>query len=165
MRRRQALQYGIQAGLLSLAGAWAISSWAKDSRAVTLPVPESLADAIATALRAQQPLVVMVSLEGCPFCKVARESYLHPLMLEKHQPVVQIDMRSSRSVVDAQGTRTTHDSLVRAWGVKIAPTLLFVGEGGRELAPRLVGGSLPDFYGAYLDQRIETAQKVIRGIR
>jgi hypothetical protein len=86
-------------------------------------------------------------------------------MLEKHQPVVQIDMRSSRSVVDAQGTKTTHDSLVRAWGVKIAPTLLFVGEGGRELAPRLVGGSLPDFYGAYLDQRIETAQKVIRGPR
>jgi hypothetical protein len=26
-----------------------------------------------------------------------------------------------------------------------------------------VGGMLPDFYGAYLDQRLETARKAVRG--
>ena len=34
---------------------------------------------------------------------------------------------------------------------------------GVEVAERLVGGMLPDFYGAYLDQRLETARKAVRG--
>jgi hypothetical protein len=48
---------------------------------------------------------------------------------------------------------------VRRWGVKVAPTLLFLGGQGREVAERLVGALLPDFYGAYLAQRLETARQ------
>jgi hypothetical protein len=36
--------------------------------------------------------------------------------------------------------------------------VLFFGPGAREVAPRLVGLS-PDFYGAYLDQRLDTARR------
>ena len=39
------------------------------SAGTALPVPNSLADELALALKADQPLVVMVSLEGCPFCR------------------------------------------------------------------------------------------------
>ena len=59
------------------------------------------------------------------------------------------------------GTAATHDSVVRAWKIKIAPTILFLGRGGREIAPRLVGGSQSDFYGAYLDERLALARLVI----
>lgn len=43
----------------------------------------------------------------------------------------------------------------------MAPTVLFLGKEGREVAPRLVGGSTSDFYGAYLEERIRTAQVTI----
>ena len=129
---------------------------------LVLPVPESLEVALELALRGGYPLTVMVSLEGCPFCRVVRDSYLRSLFEEETHAVVQVDMRSSRAVRDFRGAATTHDELVRAWTVQVAPTLLFIGPGGREVAPRLVGASIPDFYGAYLDERLRTARASLK---
>ena len=126
---------------------------------VQLPVPASLADALAQALARQQPLVVMVSLPGCPYCRVVRDNYLGPLMAESALQVVQIDMRSRRALRDLDGRATDHYAVVRRWGVTVAPTLLFVGKGAREVAPRLAGASLPDFYGVYLEERIAQARR------
>jgi thioredoxin-related protein len=127
-----------------------------------LPASKSLPDDLALALRGGSPLVVMVSLDGCPFCKVARDSYLGPLQQEQGLPVVQLDMRSRLVLVDFKSKRLTHDELIRSWGIKVAPTVLFFGPGGVEVAERLVGGYIPDFYGAYLDERIRQSRSVIR---
>ena len=107
------------------------------------------------------PLVVMVSLQGCPFCKVARENYLAPMHRQDGLPVVQVDMRSPLRLQDFSGADSTHDTLVRAWHVRLAPTVLFFGRGGTEIAKRLVGAGNPDFYGAYLEERLTTARKAI----
>ena len=122
-----------------------------------LPLPASLAQSLAEALRQGEPLVVMVSLDGCPFCKVARMHHLAP-MHRQGLPVVQITMRNNQSVLDFKNTSTTHDTLVRLWGVQVAPTLLFFGAEGKEVAERLRGTSIPDYYGAYLDQRLSIAR-------
>ena len=129
---------------------------------LVLPVPESLEAALELALRAGHPLTVMVSLEGCPFCRMVRDSYLRPLLQEEMHAVVQVDMRSSRPLRDFRGGATTHDELVRAWNVNVAPTLSFIGPGGHEVAPRLVGASIPDFYGGYLDDRLRTARASLK---
>ena len=128
----------------------------------TLPLSESLADELAQALKKGQPLVVMVSMHGCPFCKVARENYLGPLHEQQGLPVVQIDMRTARLVRDFKGASVTHDALSRRWGIRVAPTVLFFGRDGREVAERLVGGYIPDFYGAYLDDRLQQARTAVR---
>lgn len=127
---------------------------------VVLPGSESLPASLESALQAKQPLVVMVSLPRCPFCKVARENYLHPLR-ESGLHVVQIDMRDSRSLVDFDGASLTQDAWTRKMGIKIAPTVLFFGPKGREIAARLSGAYLPDFYGAYLDEQLTLARKVV----
>jgi len=74
--------------------------------------------------------------------------------------VVQVDMRGTQVTRNLQGQPSTHDALVRAWQVKAAPTVLFLGPGGQEVADRLVGGS-PDFYSAYLDGRLERARQAL----
>ena len=127
----------------------------------TLPTPKSLAQSLSAALGLGQPLVVMVSLEGCAFCKVVRGNYLGPMHHREGLPVVQVDMRSSAPVQDFQGANTTHDALVRKWGVRLAPTVLFFGAGGVEVAERLRGASIPDYYGAYLDERIKAARSAL----
>jgi thioredoxin-related protein len=132
------------------------------SEPVALPTPVSLADELARALKKGEPLVVMVSLDGCPFCKVARENYLYPLRQQQGLPVVQVDMRSPQRVTNFQGAQVTHDALIQGWRIKIAPTVLFFGAGGIEVAERLVGGYIPDFYGAYLDGRLEQARARVR---
>lgn len=148
MRRRVLL-----AGSLVLAGRSVAGS------AGRLPLARSLPDELQAALRLGLPLVVMVSLDGCVHCALVRDHHLGPLVAQGGQPVVQVDMRRETPVVDFTGQRRTHDQIVRSWGVKAAPTLLFFGQQGREVAQRLQGASIPDFYGAYLDERIQAARR------
>ena len=60
----------------------------------------------------------------------------------------------AQAVLDFQGRSITHDQLIKQWRISIAPTLLFFGPGGKEVAERMEGGYLPDFYGPYLDERL-----------
>jgi len=121
----------------------------------------SLDKDLASALSQRQPLVVMVSLEGCPFCKVVRENYLVPLKEQEGLPIVQVDMRSQQEMTDFQVQKTTHDAMVKAWRIRLAPTVLFFGANGREIARRMVGSYIPDFYGAYLNERLQQARAAL----
>lgn len=153
LTRRQCLLAGAAVGLLE----------AGPAQAATLPMPASLPDALAAALKKGSPLVVMVSLVGCPFCVIARDNYLAPLQGEAGLSIVQMDMRNRELVKDFSGASQTQDQLIRSWGVKVAPTVLFFGRDGVEVAERLVGGYIPDFYGAYLDDRLRTARAAVAG--
>ncbi len=158
--RRVALGFpvwGTVAGLSAMSSQ--VDAWAEEAM---LPSPESLPQALTKALQRGSPLLVMVSLHGCPFCKVARNNYLAPLQGQGGLSIVQIDIRSRRAIVDFQGHTQTQDDLIRSWSIKIAPTVLFFGKGGVEVAERLVGGYIPDFYGAYLDERLAQARKATR---
>jgi thioredoxin-related protein len=125
-----------------------------------LPAAQSLPDELARAIRNQQPLVVMVSLDGCVYCRQARQSHLSP-MYRSGTVIVQVDMRSPQPVLDFSGKLSTHDQLTRLWKVSITPTLLFFGPGGKEVAERMEGAYLPDFYGPYLDERMATGRKAL----
>ncbi len=145
-----------------LLAAAALPLAARPAHAAELPPAQHLQRELAAALARGEPLVVMVSLEGCPFCKVARDHYLEPMHRLEGLHVAQVDMRSRARVQDFQGQSLTHDDLVRRWKIRIAPTVLFFGRKGEEVAERLVGGYIPDFYGAYLDQRLAQARASLR---
>jgi hypothetical protein len=145
-------------GLVAMALAQGVG--AQSATPAVLPTPQSLQVELAKALQQKQPLIVMVSLEGCPFCRIARNSHLVP-MHKAGTPIVQLDMRSAQVLFDFQGRETTHDQLIKQWRISIAPTLLFFGPGGREVAERMEGGYLPDFYGPYLDERLLKGRKAL----
>lgn len=147
-RRRRTLIVSLAAGGFGAASV----------RAAALPAPGSLASALALALRNGQPLLVLASTEGCAWCKLVRENYLEPLRREQGLQAVQLDLGSRAGLVDFAGAASTHEELLRRWRVQVAPTLLFFGRDGREVAARLVGMA-PDFYGAYLDQRLAAARR------
>ena len=149
-RRDWLLRVGVSLG--------APSAFAQTGRAATLPAAQSLPDELARALRRKQPLIVMVSLDGCAFCHQARQSHLSP-MHRAGTVIVQVDMRNNQPVLDFAGKLTTHDQLTRAWKVSITPTLLFFGPGAQEVADRMEGAYLPDFYGPYLEERLAQGRK------
>ena len=138
-------------GLLTMVLAQGVG--AQSVTPAVLPMPQSLQAELNKALQQKQPLIVMVSLDGCPFCRIARSSHLVP-MQKAGTPIVQLDMRSPQTLFDFLGRPTTHDQLIKQWRISIAPTLLFFGPGGREVADRMEGAYLPDFYGPYLDERL-----------
>lgn len=126
----------------------------------TLPVSSSLPLELQQALGQHQPLVVMVSLHGCPFCAEVRNNYLAPMHEHEGLQVVQVNMLDPHTLISLAGETTTHTAQVQAWGIKLAPTVLFFGQDGKEVAPRLAGGP-NDFYSAQLDNRLDAARKAI----
>jgi hypothetical protein len=153
--RRRLWSAGVCAGLV-----FCVLPAAAQER-VTLERAEDLPGELRRALAAGRPLVVMVSLDGCPFCRDVRDAHLGPLRDTQGQAVVQLDMRSTRAVTALDGTPTTHGALTRSLGASVAPVVLFIGPGGREVAPRL-SGYMADFYSAYLDDRMAVALRAIK---
>lgn len=145
----------------SLCSVVAVAHSQVEAAPAQLPLAVSLPDELEKALKTKEPLIVMVSLAGCPYCRMARNSYLGP-MQKQGFPIVQVDMRSEQPIKALNGQVQTHDQLVKQWRVSIAPTLLFFGPNGQEIVDRMEGGFLPDFYGAYLDERIAIARKALR---
>ncbi len=127
-----------------------------------LPTTADLGASLAQALARGEPLIVLATLRGCAFCKLARENYLVPEM-RAGRAVTQIHFLSRDPVIGLGGQATTHGALVRQLGIEVAPTVLFLGRDSREVAPRLAGGSSSDFYAAYLDDRVAQARTAVRG--
>ena len=136
----------------------ALSAVAPWGHAAGLPPARNLAAEADLARQRGQPLLVMVSLHGCVYCERVRRSELVP-RLQAGQPIVQVDMRSDQMLMDWQGRSVSHDGLVRRWKVGIAPTVLFFAHSGQELAERMEGAYSRDFYGAYLDERLEQSRR------
>lgn len=129
-----------------------------------LPVPGSLRAAAAAARARREPLVVMVTLKGCAFCDVVRNNYLGPMFQRGEVYAVQLNMLDRRTPLqDLNGHITTPYAQAREWRTRIAPTLLFLDDQGHEIAERMEGMTVADFYGAYLQQRLDTARSRLRG--
>jgi len=128
-----------------------------------LPSPRSLRGAAQAAAARGEPLVVMTTLDGCPYCDIVRNSHLIPMLKAGEAVAVQVDVRDRRSPMQGfDGEMSTPAELVVGWKARFTPTVLFFGPDGRELAERLVGVAVPDFYGDYLLARLNEARRKLK---
>lgn len=128
-----------------------------------LPSPASLRGAAQSAAARGEPLVVMTSLVGCPYCDLVRNHHLLPMLRQGQIHAVQLDTRDRSSNLQGfDGSITTPSEQIKAWNARFAPTVLFFGPKGDELAERLVGVAVADFYGEYLEQRLRQARARLR---
>ncbi|RZI70152.1 MAG: hypothetical protein EOP38_32180 [Rubrivivax sp.] len=124
-----------------------------------LPTPTSLRGAAVAAAARGQPLVVMITLTGCPYCEIVRRQYLLPMRREGLVHAVQLDVMDRTGILQGfDGQMSTPAALASAWKARFTPTVLFFGPDGRELAERLVGVAVPEFYGEYLEARLNEAR-------
>jgi thioredoxin-related protein len=130
---------------------------------IALPTPASLRAAAQSAWARGEPLVVMTTLAGCPYCDLVRQHHLLPMVKAGEVVAVQVDVRDRRTLLQGfQGESASPAELVASWKAKFAPTVLFFGARGEELAERLEGVAVPDFYGEYLAARLEQARLKLR---
>lgn len=128
-----------------------------------LPTPTSLRGSALAAAARGEPLVVMTTLAGCPYCDLVRNHHLLPMLRQGQLHAVQLDVRDRTSNLQGfDGSMTTPAEQAKAWKARFAPTVLFLGAKGEELAERLVGVAVPDFYGEYLDARLQQARARLR---
>ena len=128
-----------------------------------LPTPTSLRGAAQAAAARGEPLVVMTTLKGCVYCDLVRNNYLAPMRREGLLVAVQIDVQDRQSKLQGfGGDTTTPADQARAWKARFTPTVMFFGPDGQELAERLVGVAVSDFYGEYLQARLVEARSKLK---
>lgn len=141
-----------------------------------LPRPESLHALHAQSAAEQRPVVALFSTAGCGWCEALRREQLQHLARDAGRRgvlVAEFDLADRRAFggagagaadkglpAHAWPTAGSPAELARLLGVRVAPTLVFLGPSGVAAAP-LVGYTSPDFYGAYLDERIEQARTAV----
>ena len=119
------------------------------------------------AARHELPILLAFAADYCDYCSQLEESFLVPMLIsgdyENRILIRKVRIDSSRSLIDFDGATTDSDQLASRYGVQMVPTLVFVDARGQELTERLVGLTTLDFYGGYLEQRIDSAVGRVRG--
>lgn len=129
----------------------------------TVTISRDLAADARAAAQKKQPILLFFSLADCPFCARLRREYLGPMSHDPEQTARALyrEIPIEATLTGFDGTPLAARDLAAALGVKFFPTVVMVDGKGQPLAAPLVGFSVPDFYGAYLEDRIATAvQKV-----
>jgi thioredoxin-related protein len=147
--------------LLGIACAVLASSAYALGRETPLPTPASLRDAALQAQRQCAPLVLLVSLPGCPWCELLRRNYLTP-MRKEGLPAFQIVVNDrQRAVADLQGLPSTGAAIASSYRAQLTPTVLFLDAQGMEVAPRIEGVASADLIGAQLDAALVLARQKV----
>ena len=129
--------------------------------AETVPLTRDLrADALAAAQQ-HRPLLLFFTLEGCPYCARVRREYLGPMSDDPEQMKRALfrEIPIEATVPDFAGKPRLGRDIAEELKITIYPTVVLVDARGQVLAPPLVGFTVPDFYGAYLDDRIDAARE------
>jgi thioredoxin-related protein len=127
-----------------------------------LPTPTSLRQVASAAQAKGEPLVVLVSLPGCPWCELLRRNYLVPMRSEGVH-AFQITVNDRQVVItNFQGLASHGAAIAQSYRAQLTPTVLFLSASGAEIAPRIEGVASVDLIGSLLDERLDTARKRLR---
>ncbi len=61
-------------------------------------------------------------------------------------------------MIDFEGNTVNADEFAAKYEVFVAPTLLFLDENGQEVSDKLIGIWSVDFFGSFIDERIDSAR-------
>lgn len=131
----------------------------------SLEAPTDLSkDGVQAAAR-RQPVVILFSLPGCHYCDVVRTHYLVPLVRDlpvREQPVIrEVQVNGRASFTGFDGVRITHSALAAKYGVRFAPTVVFLDKTGTLLTAPMIGGDTAGLYGGYLDNAFAAASRIL----
>ncbi|MCX7892902.1 MAG: hypothetical protein N2544_11125 [Burkholderiales bacterium] len=141
--------------------AWALGASGPAAAAPPLAPARDLAAEAREAAASGRVLVVLFATADCPWCARVRAEFLGPMQANPRDArrilVREVDIDADRPLTGFDGERTTHAGFAAKAGIRFVPVVAFYGTGGTELAERLVGFRVADWYGAYLDRRIDEA--------
>ena len=112
-----------------------------------------------------QPLLVFVSQEGCQFCQRLRKQVLFPMIrageLDGKVILREVSLDAGYSLEGFDGVEVAGREFAAHYNVLVTPTLLFLDGQGESLTEPLVGTPNLEFYGFYLDKKIEAAAEAM----
>ena len=117
----------------------------------------------AEVMRAGKLLLVLeFAREDCPYCHKLERLFLLPMQRNADYDdkilIRSILLNDDQTVIDFDGRSLATNEFAARYGVSLTPTLLFLNADGIETSERLVGIWSEDYYGGFIDSRIDTAR-------
>ena len=107
-------------------------------------------------------LVLEFSSEFCGYCRKLESLFLLPMQrnpdYDSKVLIRSVSLDQYEYLVDFDGNFTSTNEFAARYRVSVTPTLLFLDSEGREISKKLVGIWSEDFYGGYIDNRIDEAR-------
>ena len=130
----------------------------------SLPRVDDLGELADEVRRRKAPLLILFSIEGCPYCLEVRRNYLQPRLTEAAKEVVirEVDIGSPRPMRMLDGSNTTESAFAARFDVRVAPVIVLLDARMMPLGEPLVGLGRSGFYEARLQATIEAARQRLR---
>ncbi len=107
-------------------------------------------------------LVLEFSSEYCGYCRKLEEIFLLPMQRNAAYDdkilIRSISLDAYETVIDFDGRTVSTSDFASRYGVSLTPTLIFLNAAGVEMSEKLVGIWSEDFYGMFIDNRIDEAR-------
>lgn len=104
-------------------------------------------------------LMLMLHAEGCSFCEVLEEDYIHPMVISGEYDdrffIRKLQIDSGYPVIDFSGHKIDRDNFVNRYEGQLTPTLLFLDGSGNEAALKLIGYNTPSLFGGYIENQLD----------
>ncbi len=106
-------------------------------------------------------LVIEFSSEYCGYCRKLEDLFLLPMQRNDEYDskvlIRSVSLDAHETVIDFRGRLVDTTEFASRYDVMFTPTLLFLDARGVEQSERLVGIWSEDFYGGFIDKRIDGA--------
>ena len=158
---------------LFMLGLWLISAPLQAAEAdelppVTLGIASNLEADAALAADKQAPVLLFFSMKHCPYCREVEEDFLKPMLrsgdYENKVVIRKVKLDGIDSVISFDGREMDIEDFQDRYNVSMVPTLILVDKNGRPLAPEIVGIANRHYYGAELDNLIDSALNKLRAL-
>ena len=124
-----------------------------------------VADLRAESLLAKQKgllLVIEFSADDCAYCRKLEELFLLPMQrnadYDEKILLRMVSLSDFDSLIDFDGRSVTTNEFAAKYEVSLTPTLVFLNADGVEMSEKLVGIWSEDFFGGFIDNRIDEAR-------
>lgn len=146
--------------LLPLLATAGFASTANESGIGMIPATDLRDDA---RIAQDRGLVLMLEFSSadCPYCRKLEALFLLPMQRNPGYNdkvlIRTVSLDDYETLVDFDGRSVGTREFAARYGASLTPTLVFLGPDGRQLSEKLVGIWSEDFFGEFIDNRIETA--------
>jgi thioredoxin-related protein len=107
-------------------------------------------------------LVIEFAAEDCGYCRKLEDLFLLPMQrnTEYGDKILlrMVSLSEFDSLIDFHGRSVTTAEFAAQYDVSLTPTLVFLNADGVEMSEKLVGIWSEDFFGGFIDNRIDEAR-------
>lgn len=113
------------------------------------------------------PLLLAFEATHCNFCTRLKAEHLQPMSNNEGYTqrilIRTIQINGEKKITGFNGEKISKSELSKQYKAFLTPTMLFLNDKGEEVAERMPGYNSPDYFGLYLDQAIDAAEKAVSG--